>query len=149
MYLLGRSTGISPKRSWRLARCSLPCKRPLRHLTSLNLSETAQQGSFALHYHYWQHKSHGWIGEAGRKEDGMMANNSGQERKNRANSIRLLRVLCNDSWTTGSGMYVQGWTKTWSPGSVNMRWKSCVLLPAEGRRTQLFHLIFTEPGVYL
>ena len=27
------------------------------------------------------------------------------------------------------------------------RIKSCVLLPAAGRRTQLFHLIFTEPGV--
>ena len=27
-----------------------------------------------------------------------------------------------------------------------MRIKSCVLLPAAGRRTQLFHLIFTEPG---
>ena len=32
------------------------------------------------------------------------------------------------------------------PGSENKRIKSCVLLPAAGRRTQLFHLIFTEPG---
>ena len=30
-----------------------------------------------------------------------------------------------------------------------MRWKSCVLLPAAGRRTQLFHLIFTDPGDHL
>ena len=41
------------------------------------------------------------------------------------------------------------WTKRWSPGSVNMRSKNCVLLPAAGRRTQLFHLIFTEPGAHL
>ena len=27
-----------------------------------------------------------------------------------------------------------------------MKKKSCVLLPAAGRRTQVFHLIFTEPG---
>ena len=32
------------------------------------------------------------------------------------------------------------------PGSMNKRIKSCVLLPAAGRRTQLFHLIYTEPG---
>ena len=34
-------------------------------------------------------------------------------------------------------------------GSVNMRRKNCVLLPAEGGRTQLFHLIFTKPGAHL
>ena len=43
-------------------------------------------------------------------------------------------------------MSVQGWAKVRFPGSVNMRWKSCVLLPAAGRRTQFFHLIFTKPG---
>ena len=32
-----------------------------------------------------------------------------------------------------------------APGSVNMRRKNCVFLPAAGRITQLFHLIFTEP----
>ena len=32
---------------------------------------------------------------------------------------------------------------------MNMRRKSCVLLPAAGRKTQLFHLISTEPGVHL
>ena len=44
---------------------------------------------------------------------------------------------------------VQGWPKRWSPGSVNVRRKICVLLPAAGRKTQLFHLIFREPGVHL
>ena len=43
---------------------------------------------------------------------------------------------------------VQGWAKVRFPGSVNMWWKSCVLLPAAGKRTQLFHLIFTEPGTH-
>ena len=46
-------------------------------------------------------------------------------------------------------MLVQGCTKRWTPGSVNMKRKNCVLLPAAGRRAQLFHLIFTEPGVHL
>ena len=41
---------------------------------------------------------------------------------------------------------VQGWAKVWFPSSGNMRRKSCVLQPAAGRRTQFFHLIFTEPG---
>ena len=44
---------------------------------------------------------------------------------------------------------VQGWPKRWTPGCVNMSLKSCVLPPAAGRRTQLFLLIFTEPGVHL
>ena len=30
-----------------------------------------------------------------------------------------------------------------------MKRKHCVLLPAAGRRKQLSHLIFTEPGVHL
>ena len=33
--------------------------------------------------------------------------------------------------------------------SVNLRWKSCVLLPSAGSRTQFFLPIFTEPGVHL
>ena len=41
---------------------------------------------------------------------------------------------------------VQGWAKVRIPGSVSMTRKSCVVLPAAGRRMQLFHLIFTEPG---
>ena len=44
---------------------------------------------------------------------------------------------------------VQGWPKRWTRGYVNLRWKSCVLLPAAGRRTQFLSLIFTEPGVHL
>ena len=47
------------------------------------------------------------------------------------------------------GMFIQGCTKRWTPGSVNMKRKNCVLLPAAGRRAKLFHLIFTEPGVHL
>ena len=43
---------------------------------------------------------------------------------------------------------VQGWVEVRFPGSVNMRWKSCVLLPAAGRRTQLFHLVSMEPGAH-
>ena len=42
---------------------------------------------------------------------------------------------------------VQGSANPRTPGSENMRAKSCVLLPAAGRRTQLFFLIFLEPGV--
>ena len=42
---------------------------------------------------------------------------------------------------------LQGPAKVCFPGSANMRWKSCVLLPAAGRRTQCFLLIFMEPGV--
>ena len=44
-------------------------------------------------------------------------------------------------------MYVQGSANPQTPGSEKMRWKSCVLLPAAGRRTQLFILLFSEPGV--
>ena len=29
---------------------------------------------------------------------------------------------------------------------MKLKWKSCVFLPAAGRRTQLFHLDYTEPG---
>ena len=43
---------------------------------------------------------------------------------------------------------LQGWTLWCALGSVNKRWKSCVLLPAAGRRTQYFLLIFTEPGAH-
>ena len=44
---------------------------------------------------------------------------------------------------------LQRWPKRWTPGSVNVRRNNCVLLPAANSRTQLFHLIFTEPGVHL
>ena len=44
------------------------------------------------------------------------------------------------------GWYIQGSAKRLRPGLVNMRRKNCVLLPAAGRRTQFFLLIFTKPG---
>ena len=43
---------------------------------------------------------------------------------------------------------LQGWTLWCALGSVNMRRKNCVTLPAAERRTQLFHLIFTEPRAH-
>ena len=39
---------------------------------------------------------------------------------------------------------LQGCCKRWAPGCVKMRWKSCVLLPAEGK--QLFHPISNNLG---
>ena len=33
-------------------------------------------------------------------------------------------------------LVIQGCTKRWTPGLVNLRRKSCALLPAAGRRTQ-------------
>ena len=41
---------------------------------------------------------------------------------------------------------IQGTTKRLRPGLVNKRRKICVPLPAAGRRTQFFHLLFTKPG---
>ena len=48
----------------------------------------------------------------------------------------------------GSVMQIQGWPKRWTPGSVNMWRGNCVILPAAGRRSKLFPLKFTEPGVH-
>ena len=45
-------------------------------------------------------------------------------------------------------LFVQGWTLWCALGSVNMRRENCAFLPAAGRRTQLFHVIFTEPGAH-
>ena len=49
--------------------------------------------------------------------------------------------------------FAEGYTgirdNRWTPGSVNMRRKNCFILPAAGRRTQIFHLKITEPGVFL
>ena len=42
---------------------------------------------------------------------------------------------------------LQGSANPQTSGSENKRIKICVLLAAAGRRTQLFHLIFSEPGV--
>ena len=44
---------------------------------------------------------------------------------------------------------VQGWPKRWTPGSINVRRNNCGFLPAGAMKTQLLHLIFTEPGVHL
>ena len=46
-----------------------------------------------------------------------------------------------------SCLHLQGSANPRTPGSEKMRMKSCVLLPAAGRKTQLFILIFSEPGV--
>ena len=45
-----------------------------------------------------------------------------------------------------SSITIQGSAKRLRPGLVNMRRNNCVLLPAAGRRTQYFLLIFTKPG---
>ena len=41
---------------------------------------------------------------------------------------------------------LQGTSKITFPGSVDMMWNNCVCLPTAGRKTQLFYIIFTEPG---
>ena len=41
---------------------------------------------------------------------------------------------------------LQGSANLRGPGSENKRINGCVILPAADRRTQLFHLIFTQPG---
>ena len=46
-------------------------------------------------------------------------------------------------------MRTTGMAKKMDPRFCKLRWKSCVLSPAAGRRTQLFLLTFTEPGVPL
>ena len=43
--------------------------------------------------------------------------------------------------------YLQGSANPQTLGSKSKKMKSCILLPAAGRRTQLFQLIFTEPWV--
>ena len=44
---------------------------------------------------------------------------------------------------------LQGISKRWVPGCVKLGEKVAFCLPTAGRRTQLFHLIFTQPGVHL
>ena len=44
---------------------------------------------------------------------------------------------------------IQGYSKRWAPGCVNMRWKNCALLPAVGKQTATFSPYFTQPGVHL
>ena len=47
----------------------------------------------------------------------------------------------------GEEVDIQGSANPQTPGSENKGIKSCVLLPAAGRRTQLFILLFSESGV--
>ena len=74
------------------------------------------------------------------------------EGKNR-HSVRLninLQIYQTTHFTRGL-LYaliweLQGSAKRLRPGLENMRRKNRVLLPAAGRRTQFFLLIFTKPG---
>ena len=59
---------------------------------------------------------------------------------------RAKRALGSEENSRGV-LLIQGSANPRTPGSVNMRIKSCVLLPSAGRKTQLFILIFTEPGI--
>ena len=47
-----------------------------------------------------------------------------------------------------SNFALQGSANPRTPGSKNKKIKSCVLLPAAGRRMQRFILLFSEPGVH-
>ena len=44
---------------------------------------------------------------------------------------------------------VQGCSKSWAPGFVKKRQKSCVLLPAEGKQNVTFSPKLTQPGTQL
>ena len=57
-------------------------------------------------------------------------------------SIMVDSVIC----TQFPFLKLQGLAKKRAPGSVNVRRKSCVLLPVAGKRTQFFHFLFTGPG---
>ena len=59
---------------------------------------------------------------------------------------QLKMTLEEASWLRERKSILQGSAKKQAPGSVNMRRKNCVLLPAAGRRTQFFLLTFMEPG---
>ena len=61
-------------------------------------------------------------------------------------SARQFVTPNDDVWGKENSIQVQGWTLWCALGSVSMRLKNCVLLPAAGRKTQFFLLIFTEPG---
>ena len=62
-------------------------------------------------------------------------------------TIRAAKDLLGSLFAVDRHLSIQGSANPQTPGSENKRWKSCVLLPVAGRRTQLFYLIFTEPGV--
>ena len=44
---------------------------------------------------------------------------------------------------------IQGCSARWAPGCVKLGEKVAFCLPSAGRRTQLFQLIFSQPGVHL
>ena len=49
------------------------------------------------------------------------------------------------------GVTMLGWKEQGTsiitfPGPVNIMLNNCVFLPVVGKQTQLFHIIFTEPG---
>ena len=45
--------------------------------------------------------------------------------------------------------YVQVISKRWTPACVKLGKEVALCLPSAGRRAQLFHLIFTQPGAHL
>ena len=54
-------------------------------------------------------------------------------------SVGTMEFLRSELQTFGEYQFkIQGWPIRWTPGSVNMWWKSCVLLPAACRCTQFF-----------
>ena len=53
---------------------------------------------------------------------------------------------CSATWRRRS---VQGISKRWTPGCVKKGGKVAFCLPTAGRRAQLSHLIFTQPGAHL
>ena len=44
---------------------------------------------------------------------------------------------------------IQGCTKRWTSGSVNMKRKNCVLLPAVGKQNATLSPNFTQPGAHI
>ena len=54
-------------------------------------------------------------------------------------------IFSNDT-RYGSDL-LQGSAKKRAPGSMNEKGKNCVFLPAAGRRTQFFIIMFSELGV--
>ena len=59
-----------------------------------------------------------------------------------AAAVALVLISTLSASVSAQGLYsielLQGWAKRWTPDSVNMKRKSCFLLPATGGRTQIF-----------
>ena len=51
-----------------------------------------------------------------------------------------------DLWTWIALFPLEGISKRWAPGCVKLSENVAFWLSSAGRRTQLFHLIFTQPG---